>query len=74
MVNELSLPHKRLGRRIRELRLERGVTQEDLAYKIGISLTHMGYLERGQRNLNIDKVFRIAKALKVKPGDLFKGL
>jgi transcriptional regulator with XRE-family HTH domain len=73
-MNELSRSHKRIGQRVRKFREDRGITQEDLAYKIDISSSYMGQLERGERNLNVDKILKIARALKVDPGDLLKGL
>jgi transcriptional regulator with XRE-family HTH domain len=73
-MKELSQTHVRLGRRIRQYREQRGLSQEDLAFKLGITTSYMGALERGQRNLNIDKLIKVAKALKIDLGDLFKGL
>lgn len=74
MNNELSRSHKKIGQKIRRIREQRGVTQEDLAYKIDISSSYMGQLERGERNLNVDKILKIAKALKVDPSELLRGV
>ncbi|MCF2556013.1 helix-turn-helix transcriptional regulator [Fournierella massiliensis] len=42
------------GKRLRELRLSLGLTQEELAEKLNISLNHMSFLERGLRSCSID--------------------
>ena len=48
------------------------MTQEDLADAIGVDRSYMGFIERGQRNPTLDKITKIAKALKIKSGELFK--
>jgi transcriptional regulator with XRE-family HTH domain len=73
-MNELSRAHKLIGQRIRKAREVRDITQEDLAFKIGITTSYMGQLERGERNLNVDKILKIARVIKVDPGELFRGL
>ncbi len=74
MNEELSRGHKKIGQKIRRYREQREMSQEELAWKIGISASYMGQLERGERNLNVDKILKIAKALKVDPSELLKGL
>jgi transcriptional regulator with XRE-family HTH domain len=66
MLDELSL----IGRAIREKRLEKGWTQEDLANSSGLHPSYVGGIERGQRNLGLINFFKIAKALCVHPADL----
>lgn len=61
----------RLGRKIQTLRKERGLTQERLAEKIGISTTWLGYLETGYRRPNLKMLYKIARALDVKVKDIF---
>ena len=55
----------KLGRNIRRLRQQRGVTQEELAFEAEIDLTYMGGIERGKRNPSLLVMARIAKALSV---------
>ena len=62
---------KTFGKRVRELRLERGLTQEEVAEKIGVSTNYVGMEERAERNTSLLKVFKIAKALNVKTSELF---
>jgi transcriptional regulator with XRE-family HTH domain len=61
----------KLGKRIRELRLSLGYSQEGLAAEAGLDRTYMGGVERGERNVAALNLFRIAKALKVDTGELF---
>lgn len=67
-----SLKRRRaFGARVRERRLELGLSQEALALKAGIDRTYMGGVERGERNPALDNIWRIADALGVAPSDLF---
>lgn len=61
---------KKFGEKVRKLRKEKGMSQEQLADEAGIERSYMGTIERGERNPTLLKVFRIAKALKVSAGDL----
>lgn len=61
---------KALGERVRDLRKERGWSQDHLADVAGIDRSYMSGIERGVRNFGILHLFTLAKALKVKPQDL----
>jgi transcriptional regulator with XRE-family HTH domain len=61
---------RRLGRRLREYRQGRGLSQEALANVLGYHRTYIGGLERGERNLTLKAVERIAALLDVEPLDL----
>jgi transcriptional regulator with XRE-family HTH domain len=63
---------KKFGARLRELRQARGMSQEQLAGETGFELSQIGRIERGEINTSISHVAAIAKALKVKPEDLFQ--
>ena len=56
-----------VGRNIRTLRRERGLSQEDLADEIGVHRTYMGGVERGERNLTLRSLERLAERLGVSP-------
>lgn len=58
-------PLVRLGAVIRELRLERGLTQESLAHGAGITVGHLSKIERGQSNPSWETVRAIASGLAV---------
>ena len=62
---------KRLGDRVRELRSERKLSQEELAYKAGVHRTYLGGIERGERNPSLRNIAAIAKALDVTLSELF---
>ena len=59
--------------RVREERKRQGLSQEALAEISGLHRTYIGSIERGERNVSIDNMERIAKALEVKPTDLLVG-
>ncbi len=61
----------RLGRKVQKLRKKKGLTQEKLAEKIGVSTTWIGYIETGYRRPNLKMIYKIANALGVKVKDIF---
>ena len=61
---------RRLGRNLRSLRKAKGLSQEVFADTLGIHRTYMGGLERGERNVTLKTVERIAAAVGVDPADL----
>lgn len=61
-----------VGRNIRRLRQARGVSQEDLAAEIGVHRTYMGGVERGERNLTLQSLERLADRLGVSPLSLLE--
>lgn len=63
-----------LGARIRTLRMELGWTQEQLAKKAGLHSTYIGGIERGERNLTLVNLSKLAKAFSVPMGELFRNL
>ncbi len=62
---------KGLGRKIKDLRKQRGWSQERLAGVAGISRTHMGAIEIGTKEPSVWTLFRIARALEAPVGELF---
>jgi transcriptional regulator with XRE-family HTH domain len=60
----------KLGKRIRELRKAKGLTQEKLAEDAQLDYTSIGAIERGVFNPSIESALRIAKALKIEINDL----
>lgn len=55
----------RFGQRVRQLRLERHWSQEELAYRSGLHRTYISSLELGKRNVSLQAVQRLADALGV---------
>lgn len=63
-------PDPSLAEAIRRLRLKRGLTQEDVAYEAGLTLSSYGAIERGRANPGWTTVQRIAGALEIRPWEL----
>ena len=61
------------GNRIRKLRENIWLSQDKLAFKSGIHRTWIGIVERGQRNLTLENIEKLAKALGISIEELFKG-
>ena len=62
---------KLIGAQIRKLRKERGMSQEELGYRSGLHYTHIGAIERGEKNWSIDTLIKVAKGLNVIIVELF---
>lgn len=69
-----SATHKRLGQRIKQLRKEHRMTQEDLAFKVEVDRSYMGFVERGEKNPTLDKLIKIAQTLKISLSELFRSI
>lgn len=61
------------GQRVRELRQEKGLSQEQLAQLCGLHRNYIGGIERGERNPSLLNIGRIAQALGVEIAELFAG-
>jgi len=61
-----------VGRNLREYRQDRGLSQEAFAELLGVHRTYMGGVERGERNLTLKSVERIAGKLGLDPLDLLR--
>ena len=61
---------ERLGDRVRERRQAAGLTQAELAERAGLHRTFVGSVERGERNVALLSLRRIARALRTTPADL----
>ena len=69
-----SITHRNIlesfGMRLQKVRKEKRISQEELAAQLSMHRTYIGMIERGERNPTIRTLYKIAKALKVKAGDL----
>ena len=65
---------KIFGKRIKELRNQRNLTQSELAEMIGLSTNFIGMVERGERNTSVDKIFKLADAFQISLAKLFETL
>ncbi len=64
----------RFGQRLRELRRERGLSQEELAFRAGLHRTYVSSVERGQRNVALINLEKLSRALEIDIGDLFRDM
>lgn len=60
-----------VGNKIKELRRERNLSQEDLAHLSGLDRTYINSVENGRRNISIVSLEKIANGLRVKIGNIF---
>jgi len=63
---------RRFGARIRQLRKEQKLSQEKVALKAGIDRSYLGGIERGENNVSLVNIKRIADALGVETAELFR--
>ena len=63
---------KRFGKRVRELRTKKGFSQEALALEASLDRSYVGGVERGERNISLVNIHRIAKALNVTASQLLE--
>lgn len=65
---------RRFGLNVRRLRQAQGLSQESLASLAGLHRTYVGGIERGERNVTITNVIKLARALDVEPARLLEGM
>ncbi len=65
---------ERFGLRVRELRKAKGFSQEAFAAECGLDRTYMGGVERGERNIALRNIQRIARTLGISLSELMRGL
>ena len=63
---------KTICKRIKKYRSDRGLTQEDLAEKVGVSRVYIGYVEQGRNTPSLEILEKISKALKVRVSDIIE--
>ena len=64
---------KQFGENLRRLRKEKNLSQEQLAFDAQLDRSFVGQVERGERNLSLLSILRLADALKIPPEKLFSG-
>ncbi len=64
----------KFGLKVKRLRLEKGWSQEELAYKSGFHRTYIGMIERAERNISLKNIERLAQTFDLRIEDLFKDL
>lgn len=69
MIDDIKL---KLGQKIKEIRIKEGYSQEELASLSKLHRTYISDIERGERNVSVQNIEKIAKALKIDPSELLK--
>lgn len=70
MGNDETAIKTSFGVRVRDIRKEKGLSQESLALACELDRTYIGGVERGERNISLLNIYKIAKALDVLPREL----
>lgn len=74
MAQPASLAATEFGARLRAVRDEQGLSQQAVADAAGLHVAYVGQVERGQRNVSLHNILRLAAALSTTPGRLMDGL
>ncbi|MEK6189968.1 MAG: helix-turn-helix domain-containing protein [Carnobacterium alterfunditum] len=69
MANDVKLL---FGKIVRQKRITKGISQEELAFTSGLHRTYISEIERGLRNVSLENIVKIANALNVEPKDLLE--
>lgn len=62
---------EKVGKRIKELRIKEGLSQEEFAFKCDLDRTYITSLERGKRNISLTNLEKIAKAFNLSLSEFF---
>lgn len=73
-MNHKDEPLKVLGQRIRQLRKDRALSQEEFADLAELDRSYIGQIERGERNLSFSNLYKISRALDLKISELLEGV
>lgn len=63
-----------LGKKIKQLRMKKGLSQEKFALEIGMDRTYFASVEAGKRNISICNIKKIADGVEISLSELFEGL
>jgi len=64
----------KFGKKVREERARLGLSQEELASRTGVHRTYIGMIERAEKNITLENIEKVSKALKISISDFFKGI
>lgn len=71
---ENKMKHRKLSMRLKSARISLELTQDELAERAGLERKTINRIENGHFSPNTDSLFRLCKAIRVTPSDLFKGI
>ncbi len=63
---------EKFGEKVRKERRQKGLSQEELAARAGVHRTYIGMIERSEKNITLENIEKITKALGLKISDFFK--
>ncbi len=63
---------EKFGKKVRAIRLKKGMSQGDIGKKLGVSANYISQIERGVENLSLKGIEKLAKAIGVSTSDLLK--
>jgi transcriptional regulator with XRE-family HTH domain len=63
---------EKFGEKVRKERHEQGLSQEELASRAGVHRTYIGMIERAEKNITLENIEKVAKALGLKLSEFFK--
>jgi transcriptional regulator with XRE-family HTH domain len=63
---------KKFGERVRQLRKQKGISQEELAHRAYLHRTYIGMIERAEKNITLLNIEKIANALEITVKDIFE--
>ena len=61
----------KFGKKVREERIKLDLSQEELASRAGVHRTYIGMIERAEKNITLENIQKVCKALNLKIGDFF---
>ena len=64
----------KFGKKVREERIKQGLSQEQLASRAGVHRTYVGMIERAEKNITLENIEKVSKALKIKISIFFEGI
>lgn len=64
----------KFGQKVREERARLSLSQEELASRAGVHRTYIGMIERAEKNITLENIEKVSKALKISISDFFKGI
>lgn len=64
----------KFGQKVREERIKQHLSQEELARKAGVHRTYIGMIERAEKNITLENIYKISQALNISMAFLFKDL
>lgn len=70
MINDISILIK-FGQKVKKIRNEQKISQEELAFRAGLHRTYIGMIERAEKNITLVNIEKISKALNINIKDLF---